>query len=80
MDEDADIDRALDEMLVNLALIVLRLSEPDVTRTPEARHALVLSVHQFSRCAERSGDPRVRQLKKQLEEALKPPLRLVVGD
>jgi hypothetical protein len=31
------IDVALDEMLVNLAAIVLRLSKPDVTRTPEAR-------------------------------------------
>ena len=33
----ATIDVALDEMLVNLAAIVLRLSKPEMTRTPEAR-------------------------------------------
>jgi len=50
------IDVALDEMLVNLAAIVLRLSKPDVTRTPEARRALAQSVHQYAVCAARSTE------------------------
>ncbi|MDA9402494.1 hypothetical protein [Bradyrhizobium sp. CCBAU 45389] len=71
------IDVALDEMLVNLAAIVLRLSEPDVTRTPEARRALAKSVHQYAVCAAHSTDPRVHELKTRLEGTLKPSLRIV---
>jgi len=71
------IDVALDEMLVNLATIVMRLSKPDVTRTPEARRALAQSVHQYAVCAARSTDPRVHELKTQLEGTLKPNLRIV---
>lgn len=74
------IDLALDEMLVNLAAIVLRLSKPDVTRTAEARRALAQSVHQYGVCAARSTDPRVHELKMQLDETLKPPLRVVASD
>jgi hypothetical protein len=74
------IDGALDEMLVNLAAIVLRLAEPEVTRTPEARRALAQSVHQYAVCAKRSNDPRVHELKSQLEETLKPSLRIVAID
>jgi hypothetical protein len=77
MSELAGIDRALDEMLVRLGEMVLRLSHPDVTRTPEERHALVLSVNQYAACAARSNDPRVQQLKIDLEATLKPRLRLV---
>jgi hypothetical protein len=77
MNELARIDRALDEMLVRLGEMVLRLSDPDVTRTPEERHALVLSVNQFAACAARSDDPRVHQLRIELEATLKPRLRLV---
>ena len=44
----ATIDTALDEMLVNLAAIVLRLSKPETTRTPEARRALAQSVQQYA--------------------------------
>ena len=76
----ATIDVALDEMLVNLAAIVLRLSKPEMTRTPEARHALAQSVHQYAVCAARSTDPRVHELKAQLEETLKPALRIVARD
>ncbi|MCK1741176.1 hypothetical protein IVA80_09915 [Bradyrhizobium sp. 139] len=76
----ATIDIALDEMLVNLAAIVLRLSKPELTRTPEARHALAQSVHQYAVCAARSTDPRVHELKSQLEETLKPRLRIVASD
>lgn len=76
----ATIDVALDEMLVNLATIVLRLSKPELTRTPEARHALAQSVHQYAACAERSTDPRVHELKSQLEQTLKPSLRIVAID
>ncbi|WFU25992.1 hypothetical protein QA649_07215 [Bradyrhizobium sp. CB1717] len=71
------IDVALDEMLVNLAAIVLRLSEPNVTRTPEARRALAKSVHQYAVCAANSTDPRVHELKTRLEGTLKPNLRIV---
>ena len=74
------IDVALDEMLVNLAAIVLRLSKPELTTTPEARRALAQSVHQYAVCAARSADPRVHQLKTQLEESLKPSLRVVTSD
>ncbi|WP_456617488.1 MULTISPECIES: hypothetical protein [unclassified Bradyrhizobium] len=76
----ATIDVALDEMLVNLAAIVLQLSNPNVTRTPEARRALAQSVHQYAICAARSTDPRVHQLKSQLEETLKPNLRIIARD
>jgi hypothetical protein len=79
MNDIATIDRALDEMLVRLGEMVLRLSDPEVTRTAEERHALVLSVHQYAACATRSDDPRVHQLKIELEAALKPPLRLIVS-
>lgn len=80
MGKYATIDVALDEMLVNLAAIVLRLSNPEVTRTPEARRALAQSVHQYAACAARSTDPRVQDLKSQLEQTLKPSLRIVAID
>jgi hypothetical protein len=76
----ATIDVALDEMLVNLAAIVLQLSKPELTRTPQARRALAQSVHQYAVCAARSADPRVHELKTQLEETLKPALRVVARD
>jgi hypothetical protein len=77
MNELVRIDRALDEMLVRLGEMVLRLSHPEVTRTQEERHALVLSVNQYAVCAARSADPRVHQLRIDLEATLKPRLRLV---
>ncbi len=77
MDELSRIDHALDEMLVSLGAIVLRLS--DVTKRPDERRALVQSVQQFAVCAARSTDPRVQELKRQLDATLKPPLRLVSG-
>jgi hypothetical protein len=76
----ATIDVALDEMLVNLAAIVLRLSKPEMTRTPEARRALTQSVHQYAVCAARSTDPRVHELKLELEKTVKPSLRIVAID
>ena len=78
MNQSAALDRALDEMLVQLGGMVLRLSSPQVTRTP-ARHALACSVNQYSVCAAHSGDPRVHQLKAELEETIKPQLRLVAS-
>ena len=77
MKEFAGIDQAIDELLVQLGGIVLRLSSPQVTRSPDERRALVRSVNQYSVCAARSGDPRVHELKIELKAALKPPLRLV---
>jgi hypothetical protein len=74
------IDVALDEMLVNLAAIVLRLSKPEMTRTPQARRALAQSVHQYAVCAKRSSDPRVHELKSRLEQMLKPSLRIIAKD
>jgi hypothetical protein len=74
-----ELDRNIDEVLVNLGTMVLRLSSPQVTRTREERQALVRSVNQFSKCAHRSTDPRVQELAQQLEGSLRPPLRLVVN-
>ncbi len=79
MDQLAKIDKALDEALVNLGAIVLRLSDPAVTRTVQERRALARSVNQFSLCADRSGDPRVKRLRVELEETIRPKLRLVSG-
>lgn len=79
MNELAGLDRALDELLVQLGGIVLRLSSPQVTKSGEERRALARSVHQFSICAAHSGDPRVQRLKAELDETLKPQLRLVAG-
>ncbi len=79
MREFARIDRALDEMLVQLGWIVLRLSSPQVTKSREERRALVRSVNQYSVCAASSDDPRVQRLKLELQETLKPRLRLVAS-
>ncbi len=79
MNQFAGMDRALDDVLVQLGGMVLRLSSPQVTRTAEERHALKRSVNQFAVCAARSGDPRVHRLKSELEEAIKPGLRLVAS-
>jgi len=79
MNEFTGMDRALDEMLVQLGGMVLRLSSSEVTRTPEERRALACSVNQYSACAARSDDPRVQQLKAELEETIRPRLRLVAS-
>jgi hypothetical protein len=79
MNELGGMNRALDEMLVQLGGMVLRLSSPEVTLTLEERHALACSVTQYSVCAARSDDPRVQRLKIELEETIKPQLRLVVS-
>lgn len=79
MDQFAGVDRALDEVLVQLGDMVLKLSSPQVTRTAEERRALKRSINQFAVCAARSGDPRVHQLKSELEETIKPRLRLVAS-
>jgi hypothetical protein len=77
MDERAGIDRRLDELLVSLA--GLRLAKPDVVRSVEEYRALAQSVHQYCICAAHSRDPRVQRLKKELEQTLKPRLRIVVS-
>jgi hypothetical protein len=77
MKEAARIDRAIDELLVQLGQMVLRLSSPQVTKRDDERRALVRSVNQYSRCAARSDDPRVHELKAELNETIKPRLRLV---
>ncbi len=77
MDELAKIDRALDELLVGLGGLVLRLASPEVSTTVEERRALAQSVHQYSTCARNSSDPRVQQINDDLREALKPRLRVV---
>jgi hypothetical protein len=77
MNEVGKIDRALDEALVGLGAIVLRLADPAVTRTSAERHALVMSVREYARCAAKSTDPRVRILKEELEETIKPRLAFV---
>jgi hypothetical protein len=79
MTELDGIDRVIDELLVQLGGIVLRLSSPDVTKRPDERRALARSVNQFSVCAARSGDPRVQELETELKATLKPHLRLVAS-
>ena len=79
MDDLAGIDRALDELLINLGGLVLRLANPEVSRSVEERQALAQSVNRFSACARRSADPRVQQMNSDLLETLKPRLRLVAS-
>jgi hypothetical protein len=67
----------LDETLVNLGAMVLRLADPKVTRTADEHRALEKSVRQYARCAERSADPRVHQLRDELEKKVEPRVRLV---
>ena len=73
------IDGIIDELLVNLGEMVMRLSSPRITRNQEERQALARSVHRFSICAANSKDPRVLLLAVQLEQTLKPRLRLVAS-
>jgi hypothetical protein len=73
----AKIDKLLDETLVNLGAMVLRLADPAVTRTADEHRALAKSVRQYARCAERSVDPRVHQLREELEKTVEPRPRLV---
>jgi hypothetical protein len=73
----AKIDRILDEALVNLGAMVLRLADPAVTRSTDERRALAASVRQYSRCADKSTDPHVQELRNELEKLLKPHLKLV---
>jgi len=77
MKEIATIDRAIDELLVQLGELVLRLSSPQVTRRDDERRALVRSVNQYSVCAALSDDPRVHELKAELKATIGPRLRLV---
>jgi hypothetical protein len=79
IEQIAKIDRALDELLVGLGHMVLRLSSPQITRSREEREALARSVNQFSTCAARSNDPRVTKLAEELQDTLKPRLRLVAS-
>ena len=79
LDDVAKIEKAVDEMLVNLGRMVLRLSSPEVTRTRDEREALARSVNQFSVCAARSCDPRVLKLAETLKATIKPHLRLIVS-
>jgi hypothetical protein len=73
----AKLDRALDEALVSLGAIVLRLADPKVTRTAAERRALAQSVRQYGLCADRSADPRVHRMRAELDETVQPNLRLV---
>jgi hypothetical protein len=79
MEQIAKIDKALDELLVGLGQMVLRLAHPQITQTREQREALARSVNQFSTCAARSADPRVIRLAEELQDTLKPRLRLVAS-
>jgi hypothetical protein len=79
MKELARIDQAIDELLLQLGGIVLRLSSPEVTKSLDERRALARSVNQYSVCAARSDDPRVQELKAELEKTIRPRLRLVAS-
>lgn len=73
------IDSIIDELLVQLGEMVKRLSHPQVTRSRDEREALARSVRQFAVCAATSKDPRVLRLAEDLEQILKPQLRLVAS-
>lgn len=77
MDEFAKINAALDELLVSLGSMVLRLSSPEISKTIAERKALARSINQYAACARRSTDPRVLQLNDDLAQMLRPRLRLV---
>jgi hypothetical protein len=77
--EFAKIDRALDEVLVQLGGMVLTLACPQVTRTGAERQALARSVSQHAICAASSDDPRVIELPAKLEQSPTPKLRLVAS-
>jgi hypothetical protein len=79
MQDIARIDRAIDKLLVHLGEMVLRLSSPQVTKRDDERRALVRSVNQYSQCAALSSDPRVHELKAELNATIRPRLRLVVS-
>ncbi|CAN7611307.1 hypothetical protein LJR220_005635 [Bradyrhizobium sp. LjRoot220] len=79
MKEVAAIDRAIDDLLVQLGKTVLRLSSPQVTKRDDERRALIRSVNQYSVCAARSDDPRVHELEAELNETIRPQLRLVAS-
>jgi hypothetical protein len=79
MKELARIDQAIDELLLQLGGIVLRLSSPEVTKSLDERRALARSVNQYSVCAARSDDPRVQEFKAELEKTIRPRLRLVAS-
>ena len=79
MDQIARVNRALDDMLVQLGEMALRLSSPQLTRTRDERRALARSVHQYAVCAVSSADPRVHRLRCELEAAIRPRLRLVAS-
>jgi hypothetical protein len=79
MNRLAKIDQALDEVLVNLGAMVLRLADPAVTRTDAERRALARSVGQYARCADQSGDPRVQRLRDELQATVRPKLRIVAS-
>ena len=77
MTDIARIDRTIDKLLVQLGEMVLRLSSPQVTKRDDERRALARSVNQYSQCAALSSDPRVRELKTELNETIRQRLRLV---
>jgi hypothetical protein len=78
--EFANIDRALNEVLVQLGGMVLTLASPQVTRTGEERQALARSVSQYAVCAASSDDPRVKELRAKLEQSVRPRPRLVASE
>ena len=51
MKELAGIDRAIDELLVQLGGIVLRLASPEVTKHPDEQRALARSVEELAGAA-----------------------------
>lgn len=77
MNDVAKVDHALDDALVGLGTIVLRLAHPSVTRTADERRALAKSVSQFTLCANKSADPRVHEMRAMLQKTLRPKLTIV---
>ena len=57
MKEVAAIDRAIDELLVQLGEMVLRLSSPQVTKRTDERRAAMVSNLMVVLCGERDTQP-----------------------
>ena len=79
MNQVAGMDRALDEMLVQLGGMVLRLSSPEVTRTPKSG-ARWRARSTNIRCARRARAIRAcTSSRSNWKQTIKPHLRLVAS-
>ena len=72
-------DRRVYSQLSPKGRVVLKLSIPQVAWSAEERCALRRSVNQYAIRAARSDDPRVWEIRVELDATIKPRLRLVAS-